>query len=163
MSRAFVRESDQDAVGPLPELEISEHPNFVTAQGLLQIEKRIADLELQRQQARAADDKVLLARIARDWRYWTQRRGSAQVVEPPAALDAVRFGMQVTLGYPDGTQRVFRLVGEDEAEPAQGLLSWVSPLAQQLMGAQEGDVVKLQGREVEVVRIGEQDFTGPVT
>lgn len=153
MSRAFVRESDQDATESLPELAISSHPNFVTRTGLQLIETRIQDLERARQEARAAEDKSATARIARDLRYWTQRRASARVIQPPPQPDAVRFGVKVTLRFEDGTERVFRLVGEDEADPANGLLSWASPLASALMGRTPGEVVDFQSREAEIVQL----------
>lgn len=154
MSRAFVRESDQDAAGDvLPERPISPHPNFVTPQGLRQIEDTIRELESARQAARAAEDEAALARIARDLRYWTQRRASARVIEPPESPDIVRFGVNVTLLLPDGSERAFRLVGEDEADPARGLLSWVSPLASSMLGKSVGDIVEFQGQEAEIARL----------
>jgi transcription elongation GreA/GreB family factor len=152
MSRAFVRESDQDTES-LPERVISPHPNFVTSAGLRQIEEQIRELEAARREAREQDDKAALARIERDLRYWTQRRVSARVVEPAAAPDTVRFGVKVTLESADGSRREYRIVGEDEAEPAQGRISWVSPLAVALIGTKLGDVVKFQGQDAEIVRL----------
>jgi transcription elongation GreA/GreB family factor len=152
MSRAFVRESDQDAE-PLPERVISPHPNFVTSAGLRQIEEQIRDLEAERRAARQAEDQATLARIERDLRYWTQRRSSARLVEASAAPDTVRFGVKVTIESADGSRREFRVVGEDEAEPSQGRISWVSPLAAALIGARLGDVVTFQGNPVEIVRL----------
>src|SRR5262249_32485658 len=82
MSRAFVRESDQEAAGEaLPERIVSPHPNFVTPQGLKQIDEHIRQLEAERQAARSDADKSNLARIARDLRYWSQRRATARVIE----------------------------------------------------------------------------------
>lgn len=154
MSRAFVRESDQEQGEALPERPVSEHPNFVTRAGLQRIEAQVRALEEERQTARAAEDPASLARIARDLRYWNQRRASARLVEPaPGTPDTVRFGTQVTLGFEDGTERTFRLVGEDEADPAQGLLSWVSPVAAGLIGRAAGDTVKLPAGEAEILRI----------
>jgi transcription elongation GreA/GreB family factor len=152
MSRAFVRESDQDAE-PLPERIVSPHPNFVTGAGLRQIEEQIRDLETERRSAREQDDKAALARIERDLRYWTQRRGSARLVETAPSPDTVRFGVKVTLESVDGSRREFRIVGEDEAEPSQGRISWVSPLATSLIGAKLGDVVKFQGQDAEIVQL----------
>lgn len=154
MSRAFVRESDQDPVGQqLPERPVSAHPNFVTPAGLEKIEKHIRELEAEREAAREQNDEATIVRVARDLRYWTHRRTTARVVEPPAAPDKVRFGTRVTLRLEDGTERSFRLVGEDEADPAQGLLSWVAPLAQTMTGRALGDAVEFQGRQAEIVRL----------
>ena len=152
MSRAFVRESDQDTES-LPERAISPHPNLVTGAGLKQIEEQVRDLESDRRTARQQDDKAALTRIERDLRYWTQRRGSARVVETAPTPDTVRFGVKVTLESADGSRREFRIVGEDEAEPSQGRISWVSPLATALIGAKLGDIVKFQDQDAEIVRL----------
>src|SRR6185503_12659991 len=151
MSRAFVKESD-DAGEPLPELAISPHPNFVTPTGLKQIEARVAALEAELLAAKAGADKALVARIRRDQRYWSQRRTSARVVEPArGAPDAARFGTTVTLRLATGTERVFKIVGEDEADPPRGLVSWVSPLGRALTGQAIGDKVAVAGQPAEVV------------
>lgn len=151
MSRAFVRESDQDAT-QLPERVVSSHPNFVTPRGLAAIEAQLRELETQRQAARAAGDAPLRARIERDLRYWSARRASARLIEQ-TATDRVRFGSKVTLRLASGAQQLMRLVGEDEAEPAQGLLSYVAPLAQALLGREVGDTVTFQGEEAELLSI----------
>jgi transcription elongation GreA/GreB family factor len=154
MSRAFVRETDgTDVPEDWPERPVSSHPNFVTARGLAQIDSRIRDLESAREQAKREDDKSTLAHVDRDLRYWLQRRASARLVEPEAAPSKVRFGMKVTVRYEAGDERTYSLVGEDEAEPAQGLISWVSPIAQALLGTEVGEEPQLQGRHAEVVRI----------
>jgi transcription elongation GreA/GreB family factor len=152
MSRAFTRESDDDQA-PLPERALSTHPNLVTPAGLAALEARARTLEGERQAARAAADRTLLKRIERDLRYFTQRLASARVVAPAAAADRVRFGVRVTLAGVDGLERSYRLVGEDEADAAHGLLSWVSPLAQALLGQAVGNTVRFQERELEVLRI----------
>jgi transcription elongation GreA/GreB family factor len=152
MSRAFVRESDE-AAESLPERVVSSHPNFVTTTGLRQIEEQVANLETARQTARGAADKALLARIERDLRYWTQRLATARVIEFAPASANVRFGTRVTVRFEDGAERTFQLVGEDEANPAQGLLSWVAPLAAAVVGQAAGDTLDFQGRPVEIVSV----------
>jgi transcription elongation GreA/GreB family factor len=147
-----VKESDGDADN-LPERPLSTHPNFVTARGLSAIEAQVRQLEAQRQAARAADDTALRTRLERDLRYWSARRASARLVEPTTSAERVRFGMLVTLRLASGVSQVFRLVGEDEAEAPQGLLSWVSPLAQALLGRAVGDEVAFQGDAAEIVSI----------
>ena len=153
MSRAFVKEND-DAGEPLPELAVSPHPNFVTPEGLRQIEARVAALDAELRAARESGDKALLARIARDQRYWTQRRSTARLVEPSGAVpEVVRFGVTVVVRFDDGGERSFKLVGEDEAEPARGLVSWVAPLAKALTGKQLGDELEVLGRAAEIVQL----------
>ena len=152
MSRAFVKESDGDADN-LPERPLSTHPNFVTARGLSAIEAQVRQLEAQRQAARAADDAALRIRLERELRYWNARRASARLVEPATRAERVRFGTQVTLRLASGASQLFRLVGEDEADAAQGLLSWVSPLAQALLGREVDDEVVFQGAPARIVSI----------
>lgn len=152
MSRAFVRESDADPAA-LPERAVSPHPNFVTPKGLKAIEARVRELEAERQAAREGGDQATRARVERDLRYWCARRASARLVEPATSFERVRFGMLVTLELPGGAHQKFRLVGEDEADAAQGLLSWVAPLAQVLLGKSAGDSVLFQGGEALIVSI----------
>ena len=153
MSRAFVKETD-DAGEPLPELAISPHPNFVTPEGLRLVEARIAALATELAAARGADDKALLARVNRDLRYWTQRRATARVVRPAAKPDVVRFGVSVRLRYlDDGAEAGFKIVGEDEANPRRGLVSFVSPLAKALLGKRVGDEVRVPERTAQIVAL----------
>lgn len=155
MSRAFVRENDDGAEVPqdLPERPVSSHSNFVTARGLQQIESRIHELEAAREAPKRSEDKDALARIDRDLRYWQQRKATAKLVEPDTEPVKVRFGVRVSLQYEDGTQRRFTLVGEDEADPAQGLISWMSPIAQVLIGTSVGDEVTLQSQRAEIAKL----------
>jgi len=153
MSRAFTRESDDDP-GTLPERPVSPHPNLVTPNGLAAIEARVRALESERAAARASGDSTQRARIERDLRYYTQRLATARVVAPAAAPDRVRFGVEVTLRNAGGHEQSFRLVGEDEADAAHGLLSWVSPLGQALLGHEPGDTVRFQAGELEILRLG---------
>ena len=113
----------------------------------------IVELTALRQAARAANDAALRARVERDLRYWSARRASARVVGPAALTERVRFGMRVTLQLGSGARQAFRLVGEDEADAAQGLLSWMAPLAQSLLGRQAGDTVPYQGVEAQILSI----------
>jgi transcription elongation GreA/GreB family factor len=152
MSRAFVKETDQEP-GTLAELEISPHPNLVTARGLAALEERVRDLERERVAARAAGDTAILARIARDLRYYQARRESARLVVPPADPTVVRFGMRVTLEMADGGTRAYRIVGEDEGDPAAGLISYVSPLARTLIGLEVGDDVPVGGGRATILAI----------
>ena len=152
MSRAFVKETDQDP-GTLAELEVSPHPNFVTGRGLAALDDRVRELERERVTARAAGDTATLARIARDLRYYQARRDSARLVVPSASPTVVRFGMRVTLETDDGTRSVYRIVGEDEGEPAAGLISYVSPLARALIGGEVGDEIPVGGRRATILAI----------
>src|SRR5918912_3984387 len=143
MSSAFVKEPEGgEAFEDLPDRPISPHPNFVTREGLARIEAELTRLHEEHAAAQAADDKVALAKTSRDLRYWTARRASAQVVHPPQDASEVHFGSTVTIERDDGRRQTFRIVGEDEADPSLGTLSYASPVAQALMGKQVGDTVQ---------------------
>lgn len=70
-----------------------------------------------------------------------------------AAGRDVRFGASVTIAGEDGRRQTFRIVGEDEAAPQDGRISYVSPLARALVGKSVGVVVKAGGRDAEIVEI----------
>lgn len=158
MSRAFVKESD-GAVEPLPELTISPHANWVTARGFALLQTQVEKLEAERAELRSraatvtTTDAATVARIERDLRYFRARLASAKIVAPQADRPGVHFGAAVLLAYPDGTQRRFQIVGEDEADPAAGLISWVAPLARALEGAEAGDAVRVNDIELEVLEV----------
>jgi transcription elongation GreA/GreB family factor len=152
MSRAFVKDLE-DAVEELPDRPISPHPNLVTAEGLARIEAEVARLQQEHAAAHAANDRAATARVARDLRYWTARRASAQLVPAPSERDKVHFGTTVTIVRDDGRRQSFRIVGEDEAEPAHGTLSHVSPLARALFGKEVGDTVEVANSQAEIVEI----------
>ena len=66
----------------------------------------------------------------------------AILVDPAVqALDRVRFGLTVDVRHEDGSTEALTIVGEDEAEPGTGRISWLSPLAEALLEAEPGDEV----------------------
>ena len=153
MSKAFTRESDDDGVTELPDREISSFPNLVTAAGLAQIEAEIARHSEANALALSAGDKEAAARAARELRYWTARRNTAQVQPAPDGAGVVTFGSAVDILREDGRKSSFRIVGEDEADPAHGLLSWVSPLARAMMGKGVGDEIEAGATEATITGI----------
>jgi transcription elongation GreA/GreB family factor len=153
MSKAFVKEPETgDVYDDLPDRPVSPH-NLVTPRGLEMIEAELARLHDEHAAAQDADDRARLAKINRDLRYWTSRRATAQVVEPPKDATEVRFGSTVTIKREDGRRQTYRIVGEDEADPSLGTLSYVSPVAQALMGKPIGEVVEVGTGEFEIVEI----------
>jgi transcription elongation GreA/GreB family factor len=145
MSRAFVKDDDEAPEEPLPERAISDHPNYVTPLGLAQMAARLEELEAERLElARRADaDDSVRERqryVERDSRYFRRRLETALTVDPQARRhDAVGFGATVTVREDSGERRTYTIVGEDEADPDVGLVSWVSPLARVLEGARVGE------------------------
>jgi transcription elongation GreA/GreB family factor len=153
MSRAFVKESDNADGEPLAELQVSPHRNLVTADGLRQIEATVDHLRAEQSAARAADDRAALKRIQRDLRYWAERQRTAELVPAAAPGGKARFGSVVTLARPGGSQVEYRIVGEDEADPARGRISYVSPIGRRLIGSEAGDEVALPDGAVEIIAV----------
>jgi transcription elongation GreA/GreB family factor len=158
MSRAFVK--DQDAPDELPERPVSPNPNFVTPRGLRLIDEKLEALRRDLAHAQHDGDRGAIALASRDLRYWTQRRTSAQVVEPPKRATAVAFTTAVTIRRGDGRQQRFAIVGEDEADPAKGSIAYSSPMARALLGKSKGDFAEFQGGEVEIVALEAVDPEG---
>lgn len=144
MSRAFVKEQDEPAADDVGERALSPHPNYVTAAGLEHLRQRLRNTE----QALAAlapdalDSNARRLGLQREGRWLQARIGSAILVAAPAQRNRVAFGATVELSeLASGARSCYRIVGEDEASPDLGSVSWLSPLAQALLGAQVGDIV----------------------
>lgn len=154
MSRAFVKEGDgSDAFEERPERLVSSHPNLVTEEGLAEIEAELHKAQQAYAAAQAAADRAALAVAGADARYWSQRRATAELVPDPKDRNEVRFGTRVTILREDGRRQIYRIVGEDEADPAKGKLSYVSPLARALIGKALGETVHAGVGEAEIVAI----------
>jgi transcription elongation GreA/GreB family factor len=158
MSVAFTKESDAESTAAdLPDRPISPHANLVTPKGLALIDAALADARAAYTAAQAAGgvegDRTAMARATRDLRYWSARRASAQLVQPQPDSEVLAFGGVATFEREDGRKQSFRIVGEDEADPAKGAVSYVSPLAQALLGKAVGDVATVAGAEVELTAI----------
>jgi len=154
MSRAFVKDSDGAEGQELPELRVSPHRNLVTPAGLRQVEATVGQLQTGLSEARATEDRAAIARIQRDLRYWTERLRTAEEIAPSQASGTVRFGSTVALERQGGERVEYQIVGEDEADPAHGKISYVSPIARLLIGASVGDVVTLADRDAKILEIG---------
>lgn len=147
MSRAFVKENDLEHAGTdLPERPQSEHPNYVTPAGLMQLEQQAAQFDSERLRlAPQKDDPVVrqqLAVIERDLRYYQGRLERAILVNPAdQQQDVILFGAIVKVEDEEGEPHVFEIVGEDEADIHHNKVSWVSPLARALIGQKVGDSV----------------------
>ncbi len=152
MSRAFTREENaENAVADIGERPVSQHRNLVTQAGLAMIEAEIAKARAELQSAESQADKLRAASVMRDLRYWLARHESAELSVPEPDSDVVRFGMTVELEGEDGKSASWRIVGEDEADPAKGSISHVSPMARALFGKAVGDTVTVNGKEWEIV------------
>lgn len=147
MSRAFVKENDDVDAGDLPERPVPAHPNYVTGRGLARLQQRERDLATVHEQLKSVADEDSAARqklreVERDQRYVRAQLDRAElVVAVPGRTTEVRFGATVLIEDETGARRQYRLVGDDEADAAEGMISWASPLARALIGARVGDVV----------------------
>jgi len=159
LSVAFTKEESAETAAEtqLPDRPISPHPNLVTEAGL-------KALELQLQQAREAyeaaqqiedvnERRRQAAGPLRDTRYFSARVRTAQIVPNPTSNETVAFGSTVTFSREDGRVQTYRIVGEDEADPKAGSISFVSPVARSMMGKAVGDVVGSGKQELEIVAI----------
>ncbi len=159
LSVAFTKEDSAETAAEtvLPDRVISPHLNLVTQAGLKALEQQ---LQLARQACEAAnaiedinERRRLSASPLRDMRYFAERVRTAQLMPDPQADGVVAFGSLVTFSRDDGRTQRFRIVGEDEADPAAGTMSYVSPVAKVLMGKTVGEVVSLAGREIEIIDV----------
>ena len=109
-----------------------------------------ADYQYGRRRLREVDRRI---------NFLAGRMKAAKVTDPTAQPDKSRvwFGATVTLADMDDEERVVTLVGEDEADAANGLVSWSSPLARAVRGPAVGDVRRVGlpagEREYEVIAI----------
>ena len=159
MSVAFTKEDSAETAAEtlLPDRPVSSHPNFVTEAGLKALQLQLAQAREAYETAQKIEDVNERRRHAagplRDARYFAARVRTAQVIATPTSTDSVAFGSTVTFSRDDGRVQKYRIVGEDEADPKAGSISFVSPVARSLMGKRVGDVVGASGQELEVIAI----------
>lgn len=162
MSRAFTKEDDGSAPEVLPDFTQSPHPNYVTPAGLAALRARLREARVALAALRAGGDdietRLPIAVAERDIRFLEGRIGRAIPVDPRAQPpDVVAFGAEVEVVDEDGAAHTYRIVGEDEADPARGLITPFSPLGRALIGGTIGDVAVWErpaGRvELEIVAI----------
>jgi transcription elongation GreA/GreB family factor len=160
LSVAFTKEESAETAAEtlLPDRPISPHPNLVTEAGLQALQAQLQDAREAYEAAQAIEDVNEKRRQSavplRDARYLTERLRTAQVVPAPASTDVVAFGSTVTFSRADGRVQTYRIVGEDEADPKAGSISFVAPVARSLMGKAVGDVVGAGAQEIEILSIG---------
>jgi transcription elongation GreA/GreB family factor len=159
LSVAFTKEESAETAAEtlLPDRPISPHPNLVTEAGLQALETQLQQAREAHDAASAIDDVNERRRQAaiplRDMRYFAARVRTAQLVPAPTSTDTVAFGSTVTFSRNDGRVQTYRIVGEDEADPKAGSISFVSPVAKSLMGKAVGDVVGTGAQELDIISI----------
>ncbi len=151
MSVAFTKEDSAETASEtlLPDRPVSPHPNLVTEAGLKALEFQLQEAREAYEAAQKIEDVNERRRQAatplRDARYFAARVRTAQVMPDPTSTDTVAFGSTVTFRRDDGRVQKYRIVGEDEADPKAGSISFASPVARSLMGKAVGDVVAASG------------------
>ena len=159
MSVAFTKEDSAETASEtlLPDRPISAHPNLVTEAGLKALEFQLQQAREAYETAQQIEDVNERRRQAatplRDARYFAARVRTAQLITPPASTDTVAFGSTVTFRREDGRVQKYHIVGEDEADPKAGSISFVSPVARSLMGKAVGDIVGAGPQELEIISI----------
>jgi transcription elongation GreA/GreB family factor len=159
MSVAFTREESAEtaAAVELPDRPISPHPNLVTQSGLKALDAAMAAARAAYHAARQIEDlnerRNAVAATSRDMRYFAERLRTTQLMPDPVERDMIAFGSRVTFGRDDRRRQTFRIVGEDEANPRAGSISYVSPVARALIGKAVGDHVLLGDRGIEVLAV----------
>ncbi|MEV4933129.1 MULTISPECIES: GreA/GreB family elongation factor [unclassified Sphingobium] len=141
MSVAFRRESDEEHLEPTFELPLPPGPNWVTARGLRLTREKVEALEAVEMDGMAEDEAK---KLKRELRYWRTRLATAEVRPIPDG-EAVAFGSRVTYSL-NGKERQICIVGDDEADPAEGRIAFSAPLARAMMDAEGGESVDFGGR-----------------
>ncbi|QHE84637.1 transcription elongation factor GreB [Hydrogenophaga sp. BPS33] len=184
MSKAFTRESDTDddegegapAAAPVP-----GGKNYITRAGYQRLRSELLGLidderpkivEIVHWAASNGDrsengdylyGKKRLREIDRRIRFLTRRMEIAEVVDTSLHFggDQVFFGATVTYADHEGEETTVTILGVDEADSAQGQISWVSPVARALLKARVGDVVRLMvpggAQDLEVLSVDYPD------
>ena len=159
MSVAFTKEESAETASEtlLPDRPISPHPNLVTQSGLQALELQLRQAREAYEAAQRIEDVNEKRRQSavplRDIRYLAERLRTAQPVPNPASTEKVAFGSTVTFSRADGRVQTYRIVGEDEADPKAGSISFVAPVAKSLIGKAVGDVVGAGNQEIEILSI----------
>ncbi len=159
MSVAFMKEESAETAAEtvLPDRPISPHPNLVTETGLKALEQQLQAARDAYEAANVIDDinerRRQMAGPARDIRYFAERLHTAQLVPAPGSQQTVSFGSTVNFSRDDGREQTYRIVGEDEADPKAGTISYVSPVARALNGKSVGDLVTVGHQELEIITI----------
>jgi transcription elongation GreA/GreB family factor len=153
MSLAFTREESAETAAEveLPDRLLSAHPNLVTASGLDALTNAMRERRTAYDAAQRIEDPAerrrAVAVASPDMRYFAERLRTAQLVTPPADFSVVTFGHRVTFRRGDG-RREARIAGEEEADPRNGSISYVSPVARALIGRAASEIVLAGDREI---------------
>ena len=159
MSRAFVKENDLEHAGiDIPERPVSNERNYVTPNGLKELQEKLNSLDSERQllkELESSNSKQKKLRIERDLRYFSSRLKSAILVDPSNQdKNIVLFSAIVKALSSKNKKYKFEIVGEDEANIKLSKISYLSPLAKSLIGSRiEDEVIWNKSPEQEILTI----------
>jgi len=163
MSKAFVRETEDEDDAPEPAPPPSGGKNYISPAGFerlkAELKQRVelehpevvktvawaASLGDRSENADYLYGKKRLREIDRRVRFLIKRLEGAEIVRSAGRdTDQVFFGATVSFRNAAGTVQVVTILGADEVDPAQGKVSWLSPVAKALLKARAGDTVTLR-------------------
>jgi transcription elongation factor GreB len=144
MNKAFVKEDDSEELLHMPDMPVGVR-NYITPAGYRALQRALHDLLRAAEAAGEQERGERPAEIDTRIQYLRTRLESAEVVDASvhAGIDRIYFGATVVYRDGAGDEHTVTIVGLDELDPAQGRISWLSPVAQALLGAQSGDDVDL--------------------
>jgi transcription elongation factor GreB len=155
MSRGFIKEGDQEEIPMVPPRAYLPEgvPNYVTKEGLAALNEELKSLEVER--AKAGDNYIMSNFIEAKMKLLINRINSAVEIDlSKVNKETVSFGAWVRYNG-----RVVRIVGVDEANIDNGLISFISPIAKSLAGKKAGDVFELKGpKGIERITVEEVSF-----
>jgi transcription elongation GreA/GreB family factor len=125
----------------------------VTEAGLADIEASLDRFEAAYRAAAEQGDPEAAAMALREVRYWRARRASAEVVKPSEDKSKASFGLTVTVRRDDGREQSFKIVGEDEADPSRGTVSYLSPLARAVLAHGPGETIMIANSEAVILDV----------
>lgn len=185
MSKAFINEDQASEIEEdLPEGNAlpAQSKNYMTPRGFAKLQAELQKLlnddrpKLTATVAWAASNgdrsenadyiygKKRLREIDKKIRWLSKRLESSEVIDPLKVekKEQAFFSATVTVEDENGLQKTYSIVGIDEADPAQGKISWISPLAKSLLKARQGDLVSFRSpkgiQELEVIKISYQEI-----
>ena len=159
MSVAFTKEESSETAAEtlLPDRPVSAHPNLVTLTGLKQLQAQLEEARAAYEAANSIEDvnerRRQQAGPLRDARYFAERVRTAELLPDPVSHEVIAFGSMVSYSRDDHPAQTYRIVGEDEADPKTGSISFASPVARALMGKAVGDVVEVNEQELDIISI----------
>jgi transcription elongation factor GreB len=166
VSKAFTRESDEHDAEEIPSVRPKLPPgakNYITSEGANLLRENLNQL-LEKRRAGAAMDSGIDAearaeqrRIESAIRKLQSILDSVVIAGIPADQDRIAFGASVLLCHSNGEEEHYQIVGADESDPAQGRISWLSPLARALLNQKAGDKIRFRSpageEELKIVKV----------